>query len=269
MNLADDQELQQLLAGGDVRWRRLIHHRVVDSTNDLARRLLGAGEDPGLVVVADLQTAGRGRRGRHWVEQEGPAGPTNLAVTASFAAPPDGGTWVPLAAGLAVAAAYRSAGAHAALKWPNDVLLGGRKAAGILVERHTVMGRDVLLVGCGLDLDWRGVPRNRPVEGRAWTSLAEELGRSVERAPLVASLLVDLERRLATGEQDGHALLDAYRAACDTLGRQVQVLLPDGQRVAGRAVDLDHAGRLVVEGPSGRRVLGVGDVAHVRAPRGG
>jgi BirA family transcriptional regulator, biotin operon repressor / biotin---[acetyl-CoA-carboxylase] ligase len=246
-------------AGG--RWSRVHHLAEVASTNDVALDRLRAGEPPGLVVVADAQTAGRGRAGRAWVDAvRGPDGPGNLAVTATVPARAGAGGAVPLAAGLAVADAYRAAGAAPTLKWPNDVLLDDRKACGILVERHDLATGAVLLVGCGLDLDWRGVVREGEAAG--WTSLAESLDAPVDRGAVLGDLLTHLDRRLRLLERDPAALLAAYRQACATLDREVRVVLPGGQERAGVARDLDTDGHLVVATDEGPLVVRAGDVVH-------
>jgi BirA family transcriptional regulator, biotin operon repressor / biotin---[acetyl-CoA-carboxylase] ligase len=246
------------------RWTRVSHLPEVTSTNDVALDRLRAGEAAGLVVVADAQTAGRGSAGRGWIDAvQGPEGPGNLAVTASMPVRSEAVGAVPLAAGLAVADAFRAAGATPTLKWPNDVLLDDRKACGILVERHDLPRGAVLLVGCGLDLDWRGVPRAGVAAG--WTSLAESLGGPVDRGAVLGALLVHLDRRLRVLERDPAALLTAYREVCATLERPVRVVLPGGEERTGVARDLDADGHLVVATGTGPLVVRAGDVVHVVA----
>lgn len=233
------------------------------STNDVARERLAAGAEPGLVVVADRQTAGRGRAGRSWTDDvDGPDGPANLAVTATVPTPRSRASLLPLAAGLAVADAFGAAGASAALKWPNDVLLAGRKACGILVERFPVGVHDHALIGCGIDVDWRGVGRD--VDTSSWTSLAEETGRSIDRGWLLGRLLASLGDRVATVERDPDGLLAAYRQRCATLGRDVSAARPGGM-LTGRAIDVDADGCLVVDTGVERVIVSAGDVDHVRS----
>lgn len=235
------------------------HHDEVGSTNDLAR-IEAAGD--GVLVTADRQTAGRGRRGRTWID--GPLGPSpaNLAVSLALPLPKVGAPLAPLAAGLAVGEAYTRAGAAPRLKWPNDVLLDGRKAAGILVERHRSVHGEVLVIGCGLDLDWRGVQRD--LDQQQWTSLAEVLDAPVERAQILADLVTALDRELVGLTEPGQ-LVDRYRAVCDTLGAEVAVTLPGGARLAGRAVAVDDDGTLVVDTGRERVSVRAGDVALVRS----
>lgn len=234
------------------------HHASVTSTNDVALAAVAAGVPPGLVVTADRQTAGRGRHGRTWTDDvAGPEGPGNLAVSVLVALPAHSPGLTPLAAGLAVHAAYAAAGASPTLKWPNDVLLDELKAAGILVERHTLAGREVVVVGCGLDLDWRGVARVGEAAG--WTSLAESLGTAIDRGQVLADLLLALDGELAALD-DPAALLERYRERCSTLGHELEVALPGGQVLVGTAVDLDSDGLLVVDTGRERIAVRAGDV---------
>lgn len=247
------------------RWTRVEHHTRVSSTQDVALAALTAGEPAGLVVVADGQLCGRGRRGRAWRDLvTGPAGPANLAVTATVSAPSSGAGLLPLAAGLAVHAVYADAGADPRLKWPNDVLLADRKASGVLLERHRLPdGRDAVLIGCGLDLDWRGVARDGEAQG--WTSLAEQLGTDVDRGRVLASLLDHLGAEVGRVVTDPAGLLADLRRCCTTLGRRVRVALVDGTVLVGAARDLDLDGRLLVAGDDGRELaVQAGDVTHLR-----
>jgi BirA family biotin operon repressor/biotin-[acetyl-CoA-carboxylase] ligase len=251
-------EIDALLTGPS-RWHTHEHHEEVGSTNDLAAAAAVDGGAPGLVVTADRQTAGRGRRGRTWEDQ--PAG-RSLAVSALVAVPPRGATLVPLAAGLAVAEAYRRAGGASELKWPNDVLLPvgtgePAKAAGILVERRD----GALVVGMGLNLDWRGV--RRAGEQRGWTSLAEATAADVDRWTVLADLLRSLDERLRDVDTDPTRLLGAYRERCRTLGRRVRVETPAGE-VHGEAVDVGPDGALVLATDDGEVRVTAGDVVHVR-----
>ncbi len=247
------------------RWHTVRHLATVTSTQDVARDELAAGAQPGLVVVADAQTSGRGRKGRAWTDHlTRPDGsPTNLAVTATSPPPRNGGGLVPLAAGVAVAALADSLGASAGLKWPNDVVAGDRKVAGILVERRTIApAGDVLLIGVGVDVDWRDV--DRPDDGAVWTSLAEQLGRSIDRDAVLATLLRELGDILDLLDTDPDAVLDSYRGHCVTIGREVRVETAPGDEVRGRAVDVDDAGRLLVDAGGTTRAIAAGDVVHLR-----
>ena len=261
MSLARSPAVRAML-DAPVRWHTVRHIPVVGSTNDVAREAVADGEPPGLVVVADRQTAGRGRRGRVWIDEvDARTGPTTLAVTVTCTPTRSAGL-TPLVTGLAVADAYAAAGAAPRLKWPNDVLLSGLKAAGILIERSHIAGVDLLLIGCGLDLDWRGVARD--TDASAWTSLAEATGSDVDRAVVLASYLASLHRWLDVLDREPTKVLEAYGRRCSTLGVEVRVALPDGDSLVGEAVRIDGEGRLVVRASGGEVTVSAGDVAHLR-----
>lgn len=274
MTTLDRHDRIAALLGGPLGWHTVDHRAEVTSTSDVALDAVRAGAPPGLVVVADHQTAGRGRHGRPWDDASTAGEVRSLTASAAVALPADNVSLTPMAVGLAVADALRRAGATPTLKWPNDVLLptaGGEvaKAAGILVERHTHggapgrIGSEVLIVGTGIDLDWRGVARDG--EAATWTSVAESTGRDVDRADVLADLLRGLSVWLRSVPTDPLRLLVAYRDACATIGVDVRITFPDGEVLEGRAVDLDRDGRLVVEAP-GRGTVAVtaGDIVHLR-----
>lgn len=239
------------------------------STNaDVAARFREGGQ-PGLALVAEHQTAGRGRLDRTWVT------PARAALTVSFLLDPTGvpvdrWPWLPLLAGVAVVEAVRRSApdvaAGVALKWPNDVLCadrrGDRKLAGVLLERVEAGGRAAAVVGLGLNVSQAA--DELPV-GTA-TSLALE-GVTVERTSLLLALGDELAARVAAwaaagGEPDG--VRSSYLPLCRTLGRQVRVQLPGQGTLEGEAVDVDRDGRLVVRTAEGERHVGAGDVVHVR-----
>ncbi len=208
----------------DVRW-----FTEVASTNRVAADLVREGAGDGLVVVADHQTAGRGRRGRTWESRPGSA----LLVSVVLRPVPP---LVTLAAGVAAAEACQAvAGAKVDLKWPNDLMLDDAKLGGILSE---LVG-DAAVVGLGLNLGW--APAG-----------AACLGPGTDRDRLLAAWLAVLA-------QPSGDVLARYRQRCSTIGRQVNVEVPGGQ-VAGMADGIDGEGRLVVDG----RAIAAGDVVHVR-----
>ncbi|HVL06477.1 MAG TPA: biotin--[acetyl-CoA-carboxylase] ligase [Acidimicrobiales bacterium] len=207
----------------DVRW-----FAELDSTNRLAADLARAGAGDGVVVGADHQTAGRGRRGRTWESRPG----ASLLVSVILRPAP---ALVTLAAGVAAAEACAAvAGAAVSLKWPNDLLLDGLKLGGILSE--LVAGAAV--VGLGLNLAW--APAG-----------AACLGAAVDRHAVLDAYLAGLE---APGD-----VLARYRDRCTTLGRRVRVEAPGGA-VEGFATGVDEHGQLVVGG----RAIAAGDVIHLR-----
>ena len=243
--------------------RRIGHdieaHASIDSTNDRARALLDFPEGDGRVVVAEEQTAGRGRRGRDWLS---PPGLNLLVSVAARPRIPARDAWqLGLAAALASADAC-AAVAPIALKWPNDIVSAtdGRKAGGLLIE--TMADGDRLsgaVVGIGINVNWRLDDMPEALRGTA-TSLADIAGAPVDRVALLGRLLAALEAELDAIE-GGHSPLERYRARCSTLGRTVTVATADGV-VTGTAVDLDAAGALVVEAHDGRHVVSSGEVVQ-------
>jgi BirA family biotin operon repressor/biotin-[acetyl-CoA-carboxylase] ligase len=250
---------QELIRPGGL-WRQIRVVEVTGSTNAdlLAEAVAGAGA--GRVLVAEEQTAGRGRLGRGWVS------PPRAALTFSVLLrphdlPPARRAWIPLLAGVAVAAALRGyAAVDACLKWPNDVLVGGAKLAGILAEQH----RDAVVVGVGINVTLRR--EDLPVP--AATSLLLENAAGLDRAELLGAVLRELERwylaEAAARDADESGLRAEYLRRCATIGQQVRVELPDGRSLAGVAADVDSGGRLVVRTPAGVTSVSAGDVVHVR-----
>ncbi len=166
---------------------------------------------------------------------------------------------LPLVAGYAVA---RAAGAGS-LKWPNDVLLGGRKVCGILVERvhvHATVATGRWPWSASASTSTRRADE-LPVDTA--TSLTLESG-PVDRTELFGQVLHELRARLGVMTRSPHTFVSTYRGLCDTLDRDVRVDLPDGSVLEGRAVEIDEHGRLVVEGAAGTSAVAAGDVVHVR-----
>lgn len=241
-------------------WHTLEHRAQATSALDVALALARDGARPGLVVVADRQSAGRGRAGRPW--QDGPTAEASLLVAALVDPPGVATGLVPLVTGVAVADVTERLGIDATLKWPNDVLVGSAKCAGILAERHAVDGLDRLLIGIGIDVDWRGADRTGEAAG--WTSLAEAADRDLDRGEVLADLLRALADRLEEVQAARDVALAAYRGRCSTLGQEVEVALPGDRHVSGRAIDVDADGHLVVDTGRERIVISVGDVVHLR-----
>lgn len=217
--------------------RPRLHLRATTSTNDRARELAQAGAPHGTLVTAAEQTAGRGRQGRTWTAPPGSA----LLLSVVLRDPP---ALLPLAAALAVA---EVAGAGAQIKWPNDVLLDGRKVAGILAEGRPQDGWAVLGIGLNVALRIEDLP---PELHETAGSLGLE---PADLEPTLERLLDTLERSLALDEA---TLLDAYRARDALRGREVS--WTTGR---GRAAGIDGEGRLVVElAEGGRTALSAGEV---------
>lgn len=255
-------ELSPLLSTHDL-GRTLHFHESVRSTNEVAFQLALEGADHGEVVVADQQTAGKGRRGREWVSPPG----LNLYFTAILRPdlPPPRAPELTLVAAVALAETLTEAGAQAAIKWPNDVELGGRKVAGILTELSADADRiHFVTLGMGVNLNAR--PSDFPGElGNTATSLADARGQRVPRALFTAALWTRLEEWLDLHAEAGFgAVRQRWKELSSTLGQEVLVKT-DRSELRGVAEDLDGAGALLVRAPDGKleRVL-AGDVEQVR-----
>jgi BirA family biotin operon repressor/biotin-[acetyl-CoA-carboxylase] ligase len=249
-------------SGGHGLWTSVEVVAVTGSTN---ADLLERGGPEGQVLIAEEQTAGRGRMGRSWVSRPG-ASLTFSVLLRPVAVPPGRRGWLSLLTGAAAAAAVRAVAAvDATLKWPNDVLVGERKLAGILAEQSG----DAVVVGIGLNVATPAEALPVPPGGLSATSLLAE-GASVSREALLAGILRGLEARYLAFRADPDAArgsqLAEYRALCATLGRPVRVELPGGKVVTGVAEDIDGDGRLLVAPADGPRVpVSAGDVIHVRS----
>ncbi len=240
---------------------RIERHEVIGSTNDRARQLLEAPDGDGVVVVADEQRSGRGRRGRAWIS---PPGVNLLLSVAIRPRLPAADAWrLGLATALAVADACETV-APVALKWPNDLVAAadGRKIGGMLIE--TMVEGDALrgaVLGMGINANWRRADMPPDIAAGA-TSLADVAGEAVDRERLLGSLLAALEREIAVVEA-GASPLERYRARCATLGSTVTVDTGDGI-VTGLAVDLDESGALVLDAGGVRHVVSGGEVVRLR-----
>jgi BirA family biotin operon repressor/biotin-[acetyl-CoA-carboxylase] ligase len=244
-------------ASPGVRWR-LRRFDEIDSTNRYALDAARAGTAAGLVVVADHQQSGRGRRGRVWTAPPGSSLLVSVLLRPRLA--PDEVHVVTMAAALALVDAVRLvAGVDADLKWPNDLLVGERKLAGLLAEVDITGGGVVqaVVVGVGCNVGWGGFPSE--LEETA-TACEREAGRPVERAALLDAFLDRLAARIETLD----TVPGDYRARLVTLGRRVRVELADGT-LEGVATDIDDRGRLVVQPSTGPPVtVAAGDVVHLR-----
>ncbi len=238
-------------------WREIQVVASTGSTNTDLLRAASAGAPEGTVLAAEAQTAGRGRMGRTWH-----AAP-RAALTFSFLLRPAGVPaahrgWVPLLTGVAAVSGVRQAAAvDAVLKWPNDVLAGGRKLAGILAEQAD----GAIVVGIGINVS--AVPPGPP--GARATCLEAESGAPVSRQRLLVAVLGELEGayRRWVADPAGSGLRQQYLRMCDTIGRVVRVELPGGRELAGTAADVDNHGRLVVRAADADIAVSAGDVIHV------
>ncbi|MEU6771075.1 biotin--[acetyl-CoA-carboxylase] ligase [Streptomyces sp. NPDC046759] len=238
------------------------------STNSDLVALVAAGKAAeGAVLVAEEQTAGKGRLDRRWTA------PARSGLFFSVFLRPAGVPvarwgWLPLLTGVAVATGLsRAAGVDTALKWPNDLLVtvGGeeRKAGGILAERA---GEDGVVIGVGINVTLRA--EELPVPQAGSLTLAGAVG--TDRDPLLRAVLRSLEDwygrwRSAGGDPSACGLQETYAAGCATLGRSVRAELPGDRSIVGEAVAVDGDGRLVIATAEGvQEPVGAGDIVHLR-----
>jgi BirA family biotin operon repressor/biotin-[acetyl-CoA-carboxylase] ligase len=239
--------------------QHIVYRPQIGSTNDEARRLAGEGAPEGTVVITDFQSAGRGRLDRDWIAPHG----SSLLLSILFR--PDLAAHqvqrLTMSCGLALADAIESqTRLHAGLKWPNDLVIGGAKAGGLLTE-ISLEGTEVeyVVVGIGLNvnLDPARLPAGLHMPA---TSLSHELGADVDRLPLLHSLLQGVEERYLALKA-GRSPHRSWSARLITLGKPVTVTAA-GLVLEGVAEAVDADGALLVRLPDGRleRVL-AGDVS--------
>ncbi|MFD3436176.1 biotin--[acetyl-CoA-carboxylase] ligase [Streptomyces sp. NPDC058685] len=237
------------------------------STNsDLAAKAGSLQE--GAVLVAEEQTAGRGRLDRSWTAPARSGLFLSVLLRPGPQVPVERYGWLPLLTGVAVATGLsRAAGVDMSLKWPNDLLVtvGGeeRKTGGILAERA---GDGGVVIGMGINVTLR--EEELPVPSAGSLGLANAV--STDRDTLLRAVLRSLEQwygkwREAGGDAGLSGVQEAYAAGCATLGRRVRAELPGDRSVTGEAIALDGAGRLVLAtGDGTRETVGAGDIVHLR-----
>ncbi|MGE2836529.1 biotin--[acetyl-CoA-carboxylase] ligase [Mycobacterium sp. SMC-4] len=239
-------------------WHRVDVVPETGSTNaDLIARK-GRGEDiAGTVLLAEHQTAGRGRHGRTWSAPPRSQIAMSAGVDATGVATETWG-WLPLLTGLAVVETVRDLGVEAVLKWPNDVLVGSEKLAGILAE---VSGH-VIVVGVGVNVSL--TPEELPDPRAVSLSM---LGIKPERTTLAIALLTALSRRLMrwrdAGGADAATIRD-YRRVSATIGARVRAVLPGGSEIVGTALGIDDSGRLLIDDGNATVTVSAGDLTHLR-----
>lgn len=225
--------------------QRALCYRSLPSTMEIARQVAREGAPEGTLVLTEGQTAGKGRQGRGWVSPPG-----NIALTIvlrpTLAELPS----LNMVASLAVLRAVaRTTGLKPSIKWPNDILLGGRKLCGILVDSE-VMGEEVSFSLLGIGLNVNLDPAHYPEISHIATSLSQELGGEVPRLPVLQALLQEAEGlylRLLRGE----SLLEEWRRHLGTLGQRVAILQRGVVLHEGTAQDVAKDGSLLLRLPDG------------------
>lgn len=297
----DQRGLRRALVVPGGLWTDLEVRPVTRSTNIDVLAAARAGAAEGLVVAAEQQTAGRGRLGRDWVSPPRAGLAVSLLLRPALARPSRGWPavpparygWLPLLAGVALAEAVSRLGElPARLKWPNDLLIGEAKCAGILAEAAPVGpaalaapttpreapqpeasqtgGAPAVVLGIGLNVTLRVDELPPSSSGLPATSLQLAGAAATDRDPLLRALLRGVESwygrwRAAGGDPTAAGLRPAYLRHCATIGRAVRVTLPTGEVRTGVAVTVDDGGRLVVRTAAGDLPVAAGDVLHVRA----
>lgn len=257
-----EQAIRELLQETVVVGKLLRYYDVLDSTNTYLKRLAQEGAADGTVAIADHQTAGRGRMERTFQSPTGKG--IYLSALLRPDLPPERLLPVTALAGVAVCdAVERVCGVRPGLKWPNDMVLNGKKLCGILTE----MGLDAerrpwLVVGIGINVSQTAEDFSPEVASIA-TSLAAELRKEVSRPALAAALIEALDRLYAAlMSGDLSVYLRAYRRACVNIGKTVQLIHADGSRELAEAVDVDDAFGLTVCTAGGeRRTVRSGEVS--------
>lgn len=258
----DVTALRNGLTGPNGPWRAVDVVEDTGSTNaDLLARAAAGENIDGAVLLAEHQTAGRGRHGRQW---SAPAS-SQLALSVGVAAdtvPTSGWGWLTLATGVAVADAIAEcSGLQVGLKWPNDVIAGDGKLAGILAE--VAAPQQLIVVGLGLNVSMTAEEAPDP----AAVSLAMLGASVVDRNTLADKVLRHLAVRIAAWRAVGgadDALVSDYRRHSCTLGAQVRADMPGDQRVEGLAEAIDDTGRLVINTGDGTVTVSAGDVTRLR-----
>ncbi|CQD19692.1 biotin-[acetyl-CoA-carboxylase] ligase [Mycobacterium europaeum] len=260
----DATALRAELIGTGLGWRRLDVVEQTGSTNaDLLAQAASGADVAGAVLIAEHQTAGRGRHGRGWSAT--PRTQITMSVGVSIVDVPTAGWgWLPLATGVAVvdAVAPLLDGVRVVgLKWPNDVLAGPSESPGKLAGILAEVAKPVVVIGVGLNV----FEAPGGVEGA--TSLRDLGVREPDRTRLVCALLAELGRRIVAwraARGADWALAADYRARSLTIGNRVRAQVPGGKEVVGTASAIDDQGRLCIETGSETVVVSAGDVVHLR-----
>jgi BirA family biotin operon repressor/biotin-[acetyl-CoA-carboxylase] ligase len=255
----DAAALRSALSGPGRFWTDVVVTARTGSTNADLAAAARAGAPAGTVHTTDQQTAGRGRLDRTWSSPAGSGAIVSVLLRPDHV-PAARWVWLPLLVGLAVDATVHECGVDSGLKWPNDVLVDGRKIAGILLERVETSQGAAAVIGVGLNVTLR--QDELPVETA--TSLVLEGATETDRTIVIRSLLRNLEALYrawsASGGDPAGGIRDSYIRRCVTIGSRVRVTLPQDEVLEGQATGIDDLGRLLVDG----RAISAGDITHLR-----
>ncbi|MHB0977564.1 MAG: biotin--[acetyl-CoA-carboxylase] ligase [Candidatus Aquicultorales bacterium] len=240
---------------------RILYYQSVGSTNEEAKRCAIDGAADGTVLIAERQEGGRGRLGRGWFS---PPGGIWISLILRPAIQPADAPKVMMLASSAVCSTMRSLGLEASIKWPNDVMIGGKKIAGILTEMASEPGMvDHLVVGMGINANIEPDEFTPDLMSSA-SSMSIAKGAPVDRLSFTRALLRKIDRdyeELLAGRSEG--IVGEWRQACGTIGQDIALSTPNGI-VRGTAIDVDGNGCLVLRGPEGTDKYASGDVTVVK-----
>lgn len=238
--------------------RQVVFRETTESTQNLALSLAARPDSHGLVVVAEQQKSGRGRQKRRWLS---PKGGVWISVVLKPQIPTARITLLPFVAALAVSDAIRATGLDARLKWPNDVMISGKKVAGILLDisaeadhvNHAVIG-----IGINANVDAPAISAR--LEGIKVTSMSHELGRAASRLELAKALLENLERYYFEMERGASTIMQKWKENSDMLGRKVAVT-QGNKTIHGVAADVNDDGSLLLRTGEGDISVVSGDIS--------
>jgi len=220
-------------------FRKILRFEEVDSTNTVAGKIVDSGINAaGIVIVADRQTKGLGRKGRRW---QSPGGGLWLSLILKA---PNSNTLVNFALALAVANSLKKTlGIKTELKWPNDVLVNGKKICGIL----SVLKKEYVIGGIGVNV-------NNKLNSIPYSSVSEELGKKVDMYPLEKTLLDEIRGYYTLLQNNTEQLLKEIRNRCSTIGKTVKIVYNNDSTFIGEAIEIDDIGRLIVKNRKIRKV---------------
>ncbi len=230
--------------------REIITYDSVDSTNDIAKSLVGESDKEGTVILADSQTQGKGRMGRTWYSEEKVG--IYLSTFLKPSLPPEQISQITLVAGVALAQAINEfSRTRAFLKWPNDIILNGKKVAGILTENHQNNTHSGIILGIGINVNHSHFPVSLQ---HIATSMAMENGEIFERLPLITFLVNHLDQEYRCFLDEGLSpIIDHWNLNSDMFGKQIS-MTQGTETFSGTAMKLNDQGHLVVMMDNGEEI---------------